>query len=151
MPIFEQVTYIEINIQKVFEFHLDLKNLLRISPKDFRLQIYHAPERLVEGAMVGLFVKAGPITTTMETVVEEFLPPYKFVDRQVHGFFSHWIHTHTFEKVTENMTKLTDHIDYKLPLGGLGSLFGGGIAQEKIEKVFRHRAQRTKELLEAGE
>ena len=150
MPTFEQVTYIDRNIIDVFEFHLDLNNLLRISPEDANLQIFHAPDKMEKGARVGLFVKIGPITTTMETIIEELDPPYRLVDKQVGGFFSKWVHAHVFEKITESKTKLTDTIDYSLPGGILGNIVGGGIAHKKIEDMFRHRAQMTKKLLEGG-
>jgi len=148
MPTFRQVTYIDAPIEKVFEFHLNLNNLLKISPSEANLQIFHMPDKLVEGAKVGLFVKIGPVTTTMETVVEEIDPPWKFVDRQVGGFFGKWVHTHLFEKITQKKTKLTDIIDYSLPLGMLANLLGGGIVEKKIAKIFKHRAHMTKKLLE---
>jgi hypothetical protein len=148
MPTFEQVTFIDRDIQTVFDFHLDLDNLLKISPDDANLQIFHSPEKMEQGARVGLFVKIGPITTTMETVIEELDPPHKLVDKQVGGFFSKWLHTHLFEKVTENKTKLTDKIEYSLPGGMFANIVGGGIAQRKIEDMFRHRAGMTKKLLE---
>ena len=148
MPTIKQVTYIDAPIEKVFDFHLDLNNLLKISPPEADLQIFHAPDNIVEGATVGLFVKLGPITTTMETVIDELEPPHKFVDRQIGGVFSKWTHTHLFEKITESKTKLTDIIEFSLPMGMLGNLFGGGIVKDKIEKIFRHRAMMTRKLLE---
>ena len=151
MAIVEQVTYIDAGIEKVFAFHLDLNNLLRISPEEAHLQIFYAPPKMEKGARVGLFVRIGPITTTMETVVEELDPPNKFVDRQVGGFFASWVHTHLFEKITEKTTRLTDRVEYTLPGGVLGNLVGGGIAHNKIEEMFRHRAMMTKKLLEEDE
>ena len=148
MPTIKQVTYIDAPIEKVFAFHLDLNNLLKISPPETDLQIFHMPDKMVEGATVGLFVKMGPITTTMETVIDELDPPHKFVDRQIGGFFSKWTHTHLLEKITETKTKLTDIIEFSLPMGILGNLFGGGIVQDKIEKIFRHRAMMTRKFLE---
>jgi len=148
MPVIEMVTHINANIQKVFEFHLDLNNLLKITPPEAKLQIFHMPEKIEVGAKVGLFVKIGPVTTTMETIVDEIEAPTKFVDRQISGFFSKWIHTHQFHKVTEKMTRLTDIIDFSLPMGILGNIVGGGVAQSQIEKMFRHRAEMTKTLLE---
>ncbi len=148
MPKFKQTTYIDADIETVFDFHLDLENLLKISPDDANLQIFHAPEKLEQGAKVGLFVKMGPITTTMETVVDELDYPHKLVDRQVGGFFSEWIHTHEFEKITDSKTKLTDRIEYKLPGGVIGNVVGGGVVSSKIESIFKHRAQKTKELVE---
>ena len=148
MSEFKQTTYIDAPIEDVFEFHLSLENLLRISPEDANLQIFHAPEKMEQGARVGLFVKIGPITTTMETVVEVLDPPNKFVDKQVGGFFESWTHTHLFEKVTDTKTKLTDIIEYELPMGIFGKMLGGNIAHNKIESMFRHRAMMTKKLLE---
>lgn len=148
MPTIRQVTYIDAPIDRVFAFHLDLNNLLKISPPEANLQIFHMPDKIIEGSTVGLFVKMGPITTTMETVIDELDPPNKFVDRQIGGFFSSWKHTHLLEKITEAKTKLTDIIEYSLPMGMLGNLFGGGIVRDKIEKIFHHRAEMTKKLLE---
>lgn len=148
MSSFKQVTYIDAPIELVFNFHLDLNNLLRISPEEANLQIFHAPQKIEEGAKVGLFVKFGPVTTTMETVIERLVPPNLFVDKQVGGFFEKWIHTHKFEAITSSKTKLTDTIEYTMPMGIFGKVFGGGIAHSKIESIFRHRAKMTKQILE---
>jgi len=148
MSTFKLTTYIDAGILEVFDFHLELDNLLLITPPDFKLQIFHIPEKMEVGARVGLFVKMGPVTTTMESVIEELDRPNKLVDRQVGGFFSEWVHTHEFESITARKTKLTDLVDYSLPMGVLGRMFGGGYAQNIIEKMFRHRAMMTKNLLE---
>jgi ligand-binding SRPBCC domain-containing protein len=148
MSTYKLITYLDAEIHEVFDFHIDLDNLLLITPPDFKLQIFHRPEALEVGAKIGLFVKMGPVTTTMESVIEELDRPTRLVDRQIGGFFSKWIHTHEFEIITSKKTKLIDLVEYGLPMGALGKLFGGSYAQNTIEKMFRHRALMTKKLLE---
>jgi ligand-binding SRPBCC domain-containing protein len=125
-----------------------LTNLLKISPPEANLQIFYAPEKLEQGAMVGLFVKIGPLTTTMENEIVELDPPHKMVDRQIGGYFAKWTHTHLFEEITATKTKLTDIVEYELPLGLLGRIVAGAIVRQKIEEIFQHRAEKTKELIE---
>jgi uncharacterized protein (TIGR01777 family) len=49
------------------------------------------------------------------------------------------VHTHRFEAVTEVQTRLSDHIDYRLPLGALGRFVAGGFVRAKLQRMFNYR------------
>ena len=67
-----------------------------------------------------------------------------FRDEQVSGPFKKWVHTHRFEPKSENTSELVDQIDYELPLGGLGSFFGGGFTTATLERMFAYRQALTR-------
>jgi ligand-binding SRPBCC domain-containing protein len=71
-----------------------------------------------------------------------------FQDTMVEGPFSKWVHTHTMESDGEGGTWLIDHIEYELPLGALGTLFGGRFARKKLEKMFDFRHEVTRKECE---
>jgi ligand-binding SRPBCC domain-containing protein len=71
-----------------------------------------------------------------------------FQDTIVQGPFSKWIHTHTMEPDGEGGTWLIDHIEYELPMGAVGSLFGGRFARKKLEKMFDFRHEVTRKACE---
>jgi ligand-binding SRPBCC domain-containing protein len=48
-------------------------------------------------------------------------------------------------------TKLTDVVEYQLPLGWLGRLANAIVVRRQIESMFSYRQRRTKELLEAAQ
>lgn len=79
-----------------------------------------------------------------------FEPPTLFSDVQIYGPFASWLHTHQFSVVDSNRCLLTDRIDYELPLGILGKLFGANIAARKLDAMFRFRHRQTVEDLELG-
>jgi hypothetical protein len=43
---------------------------------------------------------------------------------------------------------LIDRIEYELPLGALGRIFGSGFARRKLERMFEFRHRVTKEACE---
>ena len=62
------------------------------------------------------------------------------MDRQLKGPYSLWRHTHTFEEV-EGGTRMTDHVEYAVPLGPLGSIARAIFVTRMVEKIFDYRAR----------
>ena len=44
---------------------------------------------------------------------------------------------------------LVDHIEYELPLGALGRIFGGWFARRQLARLFEFRHRVTKEACES--
>jgi len=65
-----------------------------------------------------------------------------FADIQRKGPFAYWYHRHLFCPLSDSTTLMTDEIEYKLPAGFLGDVFGNWIVQGRLQKMFdyRHRA-----------
>jgi len=81
----------------------------------------------------------------------EYEPVRMFTDRQVRGPFAHWYHRHFFLDDGEGRTVLRDEFDYLPPLGKLGDLLGGWFVESKLRRMFDHRHQVTKQIVESGE
>jgi ligand-binding SRPBCC domain-containing protein len=70
-----------------------------------------------------------------------------FVDEQIRGPFSKWIHRHEFEPA-DGRTLLTDRIEYELPGGRLvNALFRWAVAAG-LHQMFNHRHRVTREFCE---
>ncbi|MBX9622505.1 MAG: TIGR01777 family oxidoreductase [Gemmataceae bacterium] len=81
----------------------------------------------------------GPVKGTWVAEHVGFVPGREFRDRQLRGPFAAWEHTHRMIPDGEGSSFLEDHIDYRLPLGGLGRLFGGGLVRRRLEAMFAYR------------
>lgn len=66
-----------------------------------------------------------------------------FADRMLEGPFASWLHKHIVTPKGPNQCVLTDEIEYELPLGILGRIFGGGFARRNLERMFDFRHEVT--------
>ncbi len=81
----------------------------------------------------------GPLATTWVAEVFGFQPGRQFEDRQLRGPFAFWHHTHRMIPHGEEASFLEDHIEYRLPLGMVGRLFGDCWVQKRLAAMFRYR------------
>ena len=139
---------IQAPVERVFAFHLDPANLARIAPPGTSTRLVSATATpLTVGARVVVrSVQAGiPVEIEAEVVVLE--PSRLLEDRQVRGPFARWVHRHIFTS-TPDGSRLTDEIEYALPMGALGGLIMGRIVERELRENFRHRQAATRELME---
>lgn len=142
---------IEINcpLYEVFNFHKNPHNLQQISPGKVKVKVVHADLPMCDGAKIKVQFYFGPIPLPWVSVVEGFEDGRAFTEVQTRGPFRLWRHQHLFE-ATETGTRLTEVIDYEVPLGALGlkaaRMFMGGMT---LDQIFQRRQQNTKQLLES--
>lgn len=148
MPIFEKRTRINAPPDVVFAFHERPDALTLLMPPWEQARVVERTGGLEKGARVVLETQIGPIKQRMVAVHTDYEKGRMFQDTIVEGPFASWVHTHTMEPDGDDATWLIDHIEYKLPLGPLGALFGGGFAKKKLEKMFEFRHEITKKTCE---
>jgi len=148
MPVFEKRSRIAAPPDVVFAFHEQPDALTRLLPPWEKARVLERKGGLEKGARVVLMAKIGPIEQKMVAVHTAYEKGRMFQDTMVEGPFAKWVHTHTMEPDGEGGTWLVDHLEYKLPLGVLGALFGGAFARRKLEKMFEFRHKVTKEACE---
>jgi ligand-binding SRPBCC domain-containing protein len=68
-----------------------------------------------------------------------------FVDKQRSGPYAYWNHEHYFNTIP-NGVEMIDILEYKMPLGLLGSLVHPFSLKGKIEKIFQYRSGKLEEL-----
>jgi uncharacterized protein (TIGR01777 family) len=81
----------------------------------------------------------GPFKGTWIADAFDFQPGKQFQDRQLKGPFAFWNHTHRMIPSSESSSSLEESIEYGIPFGALGRVFGSGIAQRRLAAVFAYR------------
>ncbi|MEO9175999.1 MAG: SRPBCC family protein [Gaiellales bacterium] len=151
MPVFERSCVVRAPIEEVFAFHLDTRNAARISPRTMPVLDVRGEFPLHQGDEVDLVVRIWPtpFRQTWRVRAERIERPTLVLDNMLSGPFPAWLHEHRFADIGDGTTRLTDHIDYRLPLGALGSLANLLVVRHLLERAFAFRQERTCELLEA--
>ena len=146
---FKKKSIIKASAERVFEFHEAPDAFERLQPPWQKTEVVQPPTSLEVGTRVILRAKVGPFWQTMVAEHVEYEPGKMFADRLVKGPFASWLHRHIVTPRGENVCVLTDDIEYELPLGALGRLFGGKFAQSNLERLFEYRHRVTREACES--
>ena len=91
-----------------------------------------------------------PIRKRWVAVHEGYISDRQFIDVQVHGPFAFWRHTHSITPLSEDACVLQDHVEYELPMGGLGDALGHGMVRAKLKRMFAWRHKVTSDSLILG-
>jgi ligand-binding SRPBCC domain-containing protein len=125
--------------EQVFAFFADAKNLELITPGHLNFKITSPqPIELRKGALIDYQLSLHGIPMNWRTEITVWDPPRRFVDTQLKGPYSQWIHTHTFTEIDANTTLIEDEVRYRLPLEPIGDLFHF-IIEGEIRKIFDYR------------
>jgi uncharacterized protein (TIGR01777 family) len=135
---FEARVELAASAEAVHDWHLRKGALERLSPPWEALRILR-DDGVKDGGRTSIEVAIGPVHERWVAVHREVTPGRGFVDEQVEGPFSSWIHRHVIEPLGPERCALTDRIEYKLPLGALGRLVGGSLVRKRIERSFAYR------------
>jgi ligand-binding SRPBCC domain-containing protein len=149
MHTFERSIVINAPIDVVFHFHDDPQNLLKISPPNIKVKLISATPAGKGQRVVLDVTQFGFITSRWEAEITVYEPPFKMVDVLHKSPFHSWKQTRLFEKLSDTQTRLTDRVDYELPIDAVSGIFAGWYVEREIEKMFAFRQKKTKELLEA--
>jgi uncharacterized protein (TIGR01777 family) len=141
MPLLEKISEIPVPVEELFQWYCQPNALERLSPPFEKVRVVGKTGGVKEGAKVVLEV--GPFHQRWEALHLEFVPGKQFQDEQMKGPFAKWIHTHGFEPIDPENSRLLDRVDYELPLGGLGALIAGGWIKKKLDRLFYFRHGRT--------
>lgn len=119
--------------------HADPRALEWLSPPGKRVRVVERPERIGEGALVVLEVAPFGLPFRWVSRIEEWRPPFGFVDVQVKGPFARWRHEHVFEEGA-----LVDRVDYEVPLALAGGrLVDLAFVRPDLRRMFRFRHEAT--------
>ncbi|MBT5934890.1 SRPBCC family protein [Sulfurimonas sp.] len=147
MRIYEKTSLIECSLKKLYDFHLDMKNLKAISPKGIKVTLLNEGFVPKEGAILRLKTVKNFLPIIWEVKIDKMDAPNLLVDVAMKSPFKSWRHSHIFTQVDENICELKDVVEYTLPFGFLGSLFNFFI-QYELRSMFNFRHLITQKLLE---
>ncbi len=146
MPILEQEMSVPRPINEVFAFFADAGNLERITPPELRFRILTTPPiEMKAGTLIDYRLRLFGMPVAWRTLISDWSPPDRFVDKQIRGPYREWIHTHTFEE-TPSGTLIRDEVLYRLPLGFLG-LPAQPLVRLQLHRIFAYRQRMTLQIL----
>ena len=150
MPTFEKRTRIHASPQEVFDFHARPDAFTKLIPPWEKMTLIEKTPGLEVGVRTVVEIKMGPLKQRVVAEHTRYEAGRMFQDRQVSGPFAAWQHDHVVEPDGEGGAYLVDHIEYELPLGPIGALFGGWMVRRRLERMFAHRHAVTKAACEEG-
>ena len=134
------------SIQRVAKFHSSSQALDLLTSPPIFVQLNHI-EPLAEGSRSDFTFWLGPIPIHWVAVHSHVYPTAGFTDTQVEGPFQTWIHQHTFERISDQVTRIIDEINGQPSnhiLWGIISRF----MWLTLPILFSYRANQTRKAVE---
>ncbi len=136
----ETTQQINADIETVWKFFSNPKNLAEITPKEMNF-IIKSPNltEMYQGQIIEYTVSpllGIPMTWVTEIAVVE---QHKFfIDNQLVGPYTLWHHQHFFTE-NENGVLMQDIVHFKIPFGFLGKWLGNLFIFNKVKRIFDYR------------
>lgn len=130
---------IEASPEELFAFHEDPEVLMKLTPPWERVEVIEFAGSIKVGTKTILKTFVGPFSQTWEAEHTEYIANRLFADVQRRGPFAYWYHKHRFEPTERGTTMMIDEVEYALPMGWLGDLFGSAYVRAKLNKMFNYR------------
>ncbi len=143
MPIIEFRAPMHVPARALWAFHTRPGGFARLCPTWQSVRVESAVGDFAN-LRVTLAIQQGPLKLRWIAQHENHVEGVCFTDRQLSGPFAHWVHTHTVRPITDTTSELTDHIEYRLPMGPLGALVMGKKIERDLRRMFAFRHERTR-------
>ncbi len=150
MPHIELVTRVAAPPVVCFDASLDV---------DLHVQSTGAREEIVGGVQSGRMTLGEEVTWrawhfhlpfTMTSRITQYSRPERFVDEQIRGPFSAWVHEHRFEPAEADSTVMTDVVHYESPFGPLGRIADRLVIERYMTKLLETRNDFLRRAAEAS-
>jgi len=129
---------------EVGAFFADPANLERLTPPWLHFRVATPlPLALRRGTLIDYRIRLHGVPLSWRSLISAWDPPRGFIDEQVRGPYSLWIHHHAFEPAPGG-TRVTDRVRYAVRGGALVRRL---LVAPDLERIFDHRAGRAAELL----
>ena len=138
------------DIERVFEFFKDPRNLETITPPWLGFRITSTSDEVVRnGTRIQYRLRLHGIPLSWESRITELVENAHFADEQIRGPYARWYHRHSFRAV-EGGVEMTDVVEYRLPFGPVGRLVHWLIVRHQLRAIFDYRTTIIEALLGAA-
>lgn len=135
-------------VEEIFDFFSRPENLQAITPPWLDFRMVQTPESLTKGSLIRYRLRLHWIPIWWTTVISEWDPPFRFVDRQLSGPYRLWNHEHEFVPDKAGTT-MRDRVTYALPFGSIGEIAHSAVVEEDLRRIFDFRADTMRRLFPA--
>lgn len=134
---------IEAPVADVFAFHERSDAFELLLPPWALGVVVRPPMSLHVGTTVQMYVGVWPLRTLIEAEHVAFERNAYFEDVMRRGPFAHWHHRHLFEPHPRGC-RLTDAVEYALPVGPLGRTANAPLMRPFLRRMFTYRHRVTR-------
>jgi len=135
------------SLQDTFAIFEDPYNLAKITPPWLSFKVTSKEHVIMrKGAEIEYTISWLGLPMRWKTLILEYEPPFLFVDEQAKGPYALWRHRHTFLPEPEG-TRVTDQVEYALPLGPLGVAAHAVVVRKQLKEIFNYRQRELAKLL----
>ncbi|MEM1095411.1 MAG: TIGR01777 family oxidoreductase [Bacteroidota bacterium] len=127
----------------LFAWHDRPGAFMRLAPPWAPVKLEHF-EGIRDGQRAIIRLGVPPFTLRWVAEHRQYVAGEQFQDIQLKGPFARWAHTHRMEPVDGATSRLVDHIEYAVPLGGLGEAVSGGLIRKQLHSQFAYRHRITR-------
>ena len=127
-----------------FDWHEQPSAFERLVPPWEPVQLARRTGSIHDGDVTELLVGHWPLKLKWIARHEHYDRPREFVDVQDAGPFSYWRHSHGVAPLESGRSRLTDSIEFRLPLGWLGRMAGTALVRRKLHRMFEWRHHITR-------
>jgi hypothetical protein len=104
-------------------------------------RIVKSPGRgLREGDVIDYRIRVFGLPLRWRTRIVSWREREAFADLQESGPYRYWLHTHAFRSLEGGVVEMTDVVEYELPFGRIGDLFGARLVARELAAIFDFRA-----------
>jgi|TARA_B100001146_G_scaffold219765_1_gene227457 ligand-binding SRPBCC domain-containing protein len=137
--------------QDVFLFFSRPENLAVITPAKLGFKILTPePIEMTKGKVIDYAIRLFGFPVYWRTLITDYNPPFRFVDKQIKGPYVLWHHTHTFKEVAGGV-EIIDQVRYSIPFGILGEMLHRLWIKKDIKHIFEHRKQIIEDLFSSDQ
>lgn len=137
MPIFDYSFTVDAPLAVVRDFHRDTSALRLLTPPPTCVRI-HSVEPMAEGSVSRFTLWVGPLPLRW-TAVHRNVSDRGFTDVQAEGPAAKWEHTHTFTPLSDQVTRIDEHIEYEHAPGIRGILTRLLFSKPNLLFMFAYR------------
>ncbi|MBX3111823.1 MAG: SRPBCC family protein [Fimbriimonadaceae bacterium] len=140
-------TLVDAPVQKVWEFHSDVRSMRLITPPEDHLELVSRDMSVHDGALHEFRIKKFGRHFTWRARISAVDPPHTFTDTAERSPFRYWKHVHEF--IEDPMgTIIKDTVTYRPPGWLLSGMVNSLVVEEALDKFFKYRHRATHEFLE---
>ncbi len=139
---------IEAPKQEVFEYLTTPSRQPMLLQPAINVEVLSPDAELKRGDELHFNMTRFGLSQSIRFRVEDLLPGSRLTYRQSEGVFASWTHTMKFEEHNENVTLVTDLVDYQVPMGIFGYLADDLLIKGDMARILKQRLNKAKEHFE---
>jgi ligand-binding SRPBCC domain-containing protein len=133
-------------LPEIFDFFARPENLQRITPPWLSFEIVgDPPAEVTPGLEIDYRLRVHGVPTKWRSSIDVFVPDREFIDRQLKGPYSVWIHHHQFE-ADGDATIIRDTVRYQIPFSVVGAAAHLLFVRRDLERIFAFRHRSVEEI-----